>query len=221
VPGLTRAVTDVATFAQVRRLPLLFDVLDLGITATEVRKDGSEVDYVIYTNSDICLLPHFYLAVAELIRSGYDVITINRRTINLYPENKKEQIALMYSDYGTDHPGYDCFVFARSIYERFAKNHACIGAGMVMRSLLFNLAACARRFAMLTSAHLTFHIGDDRYWTDRRFNDYVAFNTQQAHQVAMTLARGRIQAEKLAGFMRANGENKQMLQDVERTARIT
>ncbi len=221
VPALSRVVTDVATFAEARRLPLLFDILDIGIAADDgLKKTTADTDYIVFTNSDIHLQPYFYVAVAELIRIGYDVITINRRTIDRHPGGNAS-LALMYSDYGTDHPGFDCFVFPRHLYARFTKSEACIGAGMVMRSLLFNLAAHGRRFLMLTAAHLTFHIGDDRYWSHRRFQDYIAFNAQQAHRVAVALAGNRVQAEKLAAFMRANGENPQTLKAVEDIAGIT
>lgn len=220
VPALNRVVTDLATFREARRLPLLFDILDLGVAADVRRREtAAEADYIVLTNSDIHIQPYFYLAVAELIRIGYDVITINRRTIERHP-GSDAGLALMYGDYGTDHPGFDCFVFPRQLYERFAKSHACVGAGMVMRSLLFNLAAHARRFAMLTSAHLTFHIGDDKAWERERFQDYVDFNARQAFEVAVKLAGDRVKAEKLAAFMRANGEDPRILQAVEQIAGI-
>ena len=70
-----------------------------------------------------------------------------------------------------------------------------------MRSLLFNLVARARRFLMLTQAHLTFHLGDDQYGQDPKFSDYEHFNIAEAENVIATLARDPDKAKRLADFI--------------------
>jgi hypothetical protein len=223
VPRLERVVTDIANFAVPRPLPLLFDILELGITADTANPPLDEGDvqrFIIFTNSDIQLLPHFYLAVAELIRMGYDAISINRRVID-YDIEKSTSPAIMFSDFGEYHGGHDCFIFSESMFQKFAKNRACVGASMVMRALLFNMAAHAHRYLMLTAAHLTFHIGHDAAWTNPRLNDYGIFNFQEAMQVATTLATDRGRGQRLAGFMRANAESVAILRAVESQAGIS
>ncbi|MEI9993611.1 MAG: hypothetical protein WDM91_03365 [Rhizomicrobium sp.] len=205
VPGLTRMAGDVAPFKHPRPLPLLFDSIDLGVAADIGAADGEE--FVIFTNSDIHLLPHFYRSIARLIAEGYDVITVNRRVIPRQPGDARD-LALMFADYGKDHPGFDCFVFPARLYPAFVKSNACVGAGMVMRSLLFNLAALAGRFLMLTTPHLTFHIGEDSFWVNPKYADYVDFNLRQAQEVVAGFAARSPEREKLAGFLRANGEKK-------------
>jgi hypothetical protein len=85
-PPLKRVVTVVARFAIPRALPLLFDIIDAGLSAPAPQNPGTHsVEFVILTNSDIHLQPPFYRVVGELIRRGYDVVTINRRTIDAAP----------------------------------------------------------------------------------------------------------------------------------------
>ena len=217
VPGLKRVVTDIASFAVPRQLPLLFDIIELGVAVPD--QHPTIVDarrFIILTNADIHLQPYFYLTVTELIKLGYDVITVNRRIIDQgHIELLRTNPALMLADYGNDHPGFDCFIFPESLFALFVKNNACVGAGMCMRGLLYNLAVNAQRFLMLTRAHLTFHIGDEYYWADSRFEDYIAFNYQQSKTVAATLAEDRNRGERLVAFMRANGENPDLLPVVE------
>jgi hypothetical protein len=218
VPDLRRTVTDLANFRVPRPLPLLFDILKLGVEAadrTQLLPQGDQ--FIIYTNSDIHVQPYFYTAISDLIRMGYDVITINRRTIG------KQSLpglglSLMCADGGIDHPGYDCFVFPRRLFDEFMLSNVCIGAGHVMRSLLYNMAALGRRFAVLTTAHLTFHIGDDGVWRNPQYEDYLAFNLRETRLLATRLAIERIQAVKLLEFMRRNGENRGLASAVAETA---
>jgi hypothetical protein len=207
-PALSRSVGDLYSFRKPRRLPLLFDVLDAGIDAhrRHTARGAFDDDFVVLTNSDIHLLPGFYSAVAELVGAGYDVITINRRTISstwLTTAN----LSLMACDYGEDHEGFDCFVFPMRLVPRLVESDCCIGAGAVMRSLLFNLVVAASRFAMLTRAHLTFHIGDDQHWKKPEFSDYIEFNVREAVRVAKTLAATPANHARLTDFCLAHEKN--------------
>jgi hypothetical protein len=203
VPALDRFVYEVGQFAHLRPLPLLFDGLDHGLAAPIAPAGGEE--YVVFTNSDIHLMPHFYRSIAKLIADGYDVITTNRRVLPHYAGGI-DDLPLMFADYGKDHVGYDCFVFPARLYADFVKSDACVGAAAVMRSLLFNLAALAERFLMLTTAHLTFHIGDDSVWTDGKYADYRAFNVEQAERVAAGFAAQPVRRARLDAYRQASGE---------------
>ncbi len=198
---LTRVVTDIANFAVARPLPLLFDVLENGMEAA-IAEDwpSGGAEYVVLTNSDIHLQPPFYRVLAELIRQGYDAITVNRRTVEAEPERRSFS-PLFMAELGTPHPGFDCFVFPAQLFGEFAFSRSCYGAGGVMRSLLFNLVAHARRFLMLTNTHLTFHLGSDRNWKDDALADYNQFNFLEALSVVTALAGDREKARRLEQFI--------------------
>ena len=168
---LDRSVLDVATFGRARKLPLLKDIL-------QRLYDATNSDYLIYTNVDIGLQPHFYAAVARLLEAGYDAFVINRRTIDPRFE-KQADIPLMYGSLGFAHPGWDCFVFRRSAFPDYDLGTVCIGAPRCGLALLANLLVHANRFAEFKKMHLTFHRGDDRPWSDPSVADYVSFNTRE------------------------------------------
>jgi hypothetical protein len=226
-PTLQRDVTDIAEFTVPRRLPLLFDILNSGVSAAlaterpasprrRVRLFSSlrgktsapastigppdAVEFLIMTNADIHLQPAFYSVLAALIEQGYDVITVNRRTIDAAPQSRSFS-SLFMAERGADHPGLDCFVFPTRMMDSFVPSASCCGAGHVMRSLLFNLVAHARRFLMLTHAQMTFHLGDDRYWAEPKFADYLDFNIAEAQSVIAALARDAEKAKRLAEFI--------------------
>lgn len=196
-PPLGRVVTDLATFKHPRHLPLIFDIIDHGLAASGPEGDGEE--FCILTNSDIHFQPNFYLAVADLLALGYDVVTINRRTVDAPAGSPHWNLLL--AEHGSDHPGFDCFVFPTRMLATFVKSRAAVGAGYVMRGLLLNLIAHARRFLMVGNAHLTFHIGDAAYHADPRFSDYVDFNVAETQMVADTLAEDPDKARRLADFI--------------------
>lgn len=168
LPLLERAVTDVGTFQKPRKLPILGDILDRLAAA-------SDAEYLIYTNVDIALQPHFYDAVAQIIDQGYDGFVINRRTIS-DRYRSVDELEKMYADRGEKHPGYDCFVFRRDACAHYDLGDACIGANWIGRVLLSNVIAYAERFKIFEEEHLTFHIGDDRSWKIADYNDYDRHN---------------------------------------------
>jgi hypothetical protein len=59
----------------------------------------SDAEWIVYTNADICLMPHFYLLVNEVIKQGYDAALITRRRISKKYKNVSE-IPFMYSEIG-------------------------------------------------------------------------------------------------------------------------
>jgi len=166
---LDRVVTEVARFDKPQPLPLLYDILERGAEVA-----GTD-DFLIYTNSDIVLMPHFYSAVRDFIQCGFDAMNICRQTIgdhSLY-QNK---VNLARSEIGNSHPGSDCFVFSRKLFDEFVRDSSCIGKPGVSLSLLCNMAAVADRMLVLRNVNLTYHIGDERSWASETAFQYKAFN---------------------------------------------
>jgi len=148
---LDRSVLDFSSFTKRKKLPLIGDIL---------RKlyDGTDSEWLIYTNADICLMPQFYSVVAAMIAEGHDAMLITRRRISKQ-YNAVDQLPMMYSEIGGPHPGYDCFVFHRSLLDHFILDHICIGVPFIEVTLLHNFIAFAKNLKHVDDRHLTFHIG--------------------------------------------------------------
>lgn len=172
------SVQDIKTFKNKRKLPLIQDILD------RLYEASANVNFLIYTNVDIALMPFFYLSIAELIKQGYDAFVINRRTISKR-FNSLNQLNLIYSQVGEKHPGYDCFVFKRDLYSKFRLGKACIGANWIGRILITNLICHAKKFRVFEDLHLTFHIGDDRSWKVPKYKDYDKHNESELHKILL------------------------------------
>ena len=161
--NLYRSILDFvpAGRGSARRLPLLADILHAA------RAEGRG-RYLIYTNVDIALQPHFYVEVNRMIGAAGEGcgFVINRRTIPGQYDNPA-QLPHMYAEVGEAHPGYDCFVFPMARMDRLRLGAVCIGANWVGMTLLANLDALCGGFVVHKDLHLTFHIGDDRTWQDR------------------------------------------------------
>lgn len=194
---LERVITDLAPFQHHRPLPLLFDIMDRAAEMPETQGDGEE--FFIMTNSDIHLQPGFYRTVKELLSLGYDVVTINRRTI--FGDLSSPLSHLMLAEHGEYHPGFDCFIFPARMYAHFVKSRAACGGGHPMRSLMFNLVAHAKRWLMVGYAHLTFHLGDSTYFAQPKFADYQTFNIGEAQGIVDALAKDPEKARRLADFV--------------------
>lgn len=153
-----------------RKLPILKEILDQAIALIEV-------DYLIYSNIDIALMPYFYQEVKRQLEGGYDALVINRRRISDTYSSLSE-LPAMYADIGYSHPGFDCFVFKRELIDRFELAHICVGVPFSGVSLLHNVLAFSKKPKIIMDQHLTFHIGTDvlnfkkdaYYWHNR--NEY-------------------------------------------------
>lgn len=165
---LERSVLDVGQFQKPRKLPLLCDILDRLYHTTNA-------EYLIYTNVDIALMPHFYVTVLEIIHQGYDAFVINRRTISK-THTAVTEIPLMYAEIGTPQGGHDCFVFRRETYPHYDLGTACIGAEKIGKVMLLNLIVYAQQFYEFRDSHLTFHLGNDRAWKSPDLSDYFHHN---------------------------------------------
>ncbi len=169
---LRRSLQDFSVGGSNRRLPLIKDIL-------ERMYNESSAQYLVYTNVDIALVPHFYLTVAGIIREGYDGFIINRRTIpKTYSSTR--QIKLMFGQLGEPHPGCDCFVFKRELYPRFLLGDVVIGCYFFGLALRTNLVAFASPFKHFKELHATFHIGNDQVWK-KHLRDGLHNKNQLAH----------------------------------------
>ena len=149
--NLQHSVLDYGTFKQPRQLPLIAEIL----TALY---DHTDAEWLIYTNADIALMPYFYITVAAEIKKGCDAIVINRRRISKAYHDVAE-LPSMYAAIGGSHPGYDCFIFHRSLFPHLILDRICIGVPFIEVSLLHNLIAFSQNLRLIDDAHLTFHIG--------------------------------------------------------------
>jgi tetratricopeptide (TPR) repeat protein len=173
---LKRSILDIAAFEHKRKLPLIKDILD------RLYEAASEAEYLIYTNVDIALMPHFYITVNQLIEKGYDAFFINRRTISKKYQSVSD-IPLMYSEIGKPHGGQDCFVFKRSVYPEYYIGDICIGVPSFGKELVINLLCHATRFEEFKDLHLTFHLGNDRVWNYDENQDYRLHNINELKKI--------------------------------------
>ena len=157
LPDLTQYQEHQGRNGRSRKLPLLKEILD------RLYEQAVDADYLIYTNVDIALQPHFYLKVAERIEQGIDAFTITRRTISdrfISPDELDE----MYSEIGKKHIGFDCFVFRRDAYPKYELDRITIGVPQIGHMLLMNMAEFSSKFQVFRDDLLTFHIGNDGQW---------------------------------------------------------
>jgi tetratricopeptide (TPR) repeat protein len=202
-PDLDRSILDIANFQEPRKLPLIKDILD------RLYEAAPDADYLIYTNADIALQPHFYTEVAKIIEQGYDAFVINRRTI---PDKYKDisEIPLMYAEKGKPHPGQDCFVFKRSLYPKFYLETHAIGIGFCFRSMLLNCLCHAENFQEFKDLYLTFHIGNEETWKNDKWKDYLSHNTEEVKKVLNYYLNQRLIPnhpliwERFSSFIEAN-----------------
>lgn len=153
LPDLKRSVLDVAKFSAIRKYPLMMDVFNAVY-------DGSDADYLIFTNMDITLMPHFYTAVEEILYGEFDALLINRRGISA-KYNKVEELPLMYAEFGKPHPGFDCFIFKRELLKKLQLENICVGISFSEVALVHNFIAFAENLKLVDDLHLTFHIGSE------------------------------------------------------------
>lgn len=167
LPNLEKSVIDTHKFSTERKLPLIADILNIAY-------NHSNSEYIIYTNSDIILMPYFYDMVMEYIAEGYDAFAINRRRISKQFFNTKNLNAI-YAEVGKSHPGFDCFVFKRTIIPKMNFANICVGIPFLEASILYNLIAYSTNFKLFYDKHLTKHIGmevmpahnKEYYWHNR------------------------------------------------------
>lgn len=168
--SIVRDVTHQEDFGQFLPLPILKDILDRAY-------EESDAEYLIFTNVDIGVQPHFYKEVLKIIADGHDAFIINRRRI---PEkfSSANQIEEMYAEKGKKHPGFDCFVFHRDLYPKFSLANVCIGVPFIGITLAQNVFCFAKSPKVFTEELLTFHIGMELF-KGRAPKEYYNYNRNQ------------------------------------------
>jgi hypothetical protein len=169
---LDRSILDIVKAGKHRKLPLLKDILDR-------LYEASDAEFFIYTNSDIGVQPHFYLAVNEFINGGHNAFTITRRTMN--KTYAQAGIYDIFSQVGGQHPGFDCFVFRKKSYPKYKIDTMCIGIPHIGKILLVNFEGVDKECKLYKDLHLTFHIGNSGQWALDRAKDKNAYSPYQQH----------------------------------------
>lgn len=175
LPYLERSVLDINNFNQKLKLPIFYDIINS-------LKVHSSAEFLIYSNVDIAVQPHFYSSINWIINQGYDAFVVNRRTID-NSFSSIDDLNYLYSQTGEKHFGHDCFIFKRELFDKFIFSNVCIGVKWVGRVLIWNLIANARNFKEFTDLHMTFHLGDERRWKHPELNDYVKHNWDETVKV--------------------------------------
>jgi hypothetical protein len=213
LPNLNRDCSKVGNFGTLRKLPLVDEVICRAREYAETSLTKNEQTFIVFTNVDIGLLPHFYCYAAWLIRVGHDVSIINRRQIkDCY--GGVEDLPKMLSDFGYTHPGLDCFIFKSEYVDKFVSHDSIIGMAHVMRPLYFNLMVLARNPVLLTDAHATFHIGIDSEWQSAKYQDYANFNQEECLKLIKLLSEDPEIERKLTEFVHATYEHSWVPQGV-------
>lgn len=167
---LQHSVLQFHEFQKKIKLPLIAEILEKAFTE-------SDADYIIYSNVDIGLYPQFYLTLNELLEEGYDALIINRKRIEP-TYTKVEELDKILRMEGKSHPGFDCFVFHRSIFEKLHLGKICIGVPFIEITFSQNLFHLARQFKLIESANNTFHIGMEIF-KRRAPHEYVSYNKKE------------------------------------------
>ena len=173
---LARSILDCGTFRRPRKLPLLGDLI------TRLIEAAPDAEYLIYTNADIILKPHFYQFVAATVAAGYDAFVINRLTI-AKGDYQVSDYPQLCAQIGVPHPGYDCFVFRRDAALNYHLFDIALGVPQIDLALAVNLYFNAERRAQFHGLDLTFHLGNDRVWDDPQLHDYEHHNGRELLKV--------------------------------------
>lgn len=223
VAGLKRSALDLGDFEPPRALPLLADILGEGSRA-------GKGEYVVFTNADISLQPHFYIECDRMIREagGSLSFAVNRRTIaSCFVE--PEQLEEMYKAESKAHPGIDCFVFPKRFIEQMDLADTFVGTRHFDNLLAANIDFLSDfQFQWHRNLFLTFHIGDDRTWVWRI--DHEEFNLKEA-MGAMSRLKKRLDEASLIpaesifmwvdrGYLRHNSVKERLQRKMKRSARM-
>lgn len=176
--NLTRSVLSNNNFEKKIKLPFLIDILERLYKA-------SDADYLIYTNVDIGLYSDFYIKVNQFISEGKDAFIINRRRLSSHYKHVDDLPAIQ-KDFGKSHPGFDCFVFHRSLFPKFKLEGICIGVPFIEISFSQNLFALSKNFKLYDQENLTFHIGMEIF-KKRAPKEYFEYNKHQFWKLVPSL----------------------------------
>lgn len=171
-PNLKDSVLHVNEFTKKRKLPFIDEIFQRALKY-------SKSDYIIFTNVDIIPDRNFYKEIDKLVEAGNVAFTINRRTVNRYPDTP-DKLSEIQSQEGGAHPGHDCFIFPRLWIEKFVLGRVIVGAPWVGFSILANMACVGRGINIFQDLKLTRHLGDDQQWMSKENLEYRNFNSYEA-----------------------------------------
>jgi hypothetical protein len=205
LPVLEQSILDLGTFNPPRRLPLMRDVLG-------AFGPPDDFDLAVLTNADIAIQPLFYELIEDLVNRGHDAASITRRTVQ--PRFGQSSFAHFATTIGAPHPGHDCFIMTPSLIPSFVGNVA-LGVRYVARPILWHLMLNARNFETFSDLHATFHVGDDRQWTNPNLADYDRHNVGEAQRVVdyLTEQHGEAAVDRISGtaaFRKASRQGRKV-----------
>lgn len=168
---LEKTANDIIKLRYQKNLPVFREILD------RLAENSDHGDILVYTNADIIVQPFFYSFISKLQN---DCCSITRRCISA-DYTSIHDLPKIYSEIGRKHPGHDCFVFTKEVYEQLDIGDTCIGTGHMEVPLLIGLASHAKNFEVLDNAHVTIHLGDERSWTN--YGDLTEHNLVEIRKV--------------------------------------
>ncbi len=175
LPSLLNNVNDKNPSLKTKKLPLIKDIIN-------TLYSNSNADYFIYSNVDIALMPFFYTYVNTILDKGFDGLVINRRRLSALYLKKPLTLSELYACMGSSHPGFDCFVFKRSIVPQFVFGDICLGAAYSGVSLAHNVFAFSKNPLYISNKHLSFHLGMD-VLSGRKKDAYYKHNKKEYFNV--------------------------------------
>lgn len=184
-PDLDRSVREVWNDPSLPPFPLIADLLERLYRETDA-------EWLIFTNVDIALQPSFYNSVAHFIHAGHDAFIINRRRIPGHYRHIAE-LPAMYAEHGKPHPGFDCFVFHRSLFPKFQLGMVCTGVPFIEILMGQNLFCHATHFKLFADEHLTFHIGEEVF---KRRNAFLLARNRAEFWKAIALLWPQLDSRK-------------------------
>lgn len=175
---LQKSTLDQFDFKKKIKLPFIAEILEKAINETDA-------EYIIYSNIDIGLYPDFYMKVNELLNQGYDALIINRRRIEpIY--TKPSELDRIFAQEGKSHPGFDCFVFHRSLFEKMFFENICIGVPFIEISFSQNLFHLAKKYKIVQTNDFTFHLGMEIF-KKRAPKEYLLYNRNEFRKLIKKL----------------------------------
>jgi len=175
---LKESVLDHQDFFKRIKLPLIREILEKAFLE-------SSADFIIYSNVDIGLYPDFYIRLAQLLNEGNDALIINRKRIEPLYINPKDLDKILQQS-GKSHPGFDCFVFHRSLFSTMELGNICIGVPFIEISFSQNLFHLAKQFKLVETDNYTFHIGMEIF-KNRAPKEYFIYNRNEFRKLIKKL----------------------------------
>lgn len=177
---MDRSVLDLRKFRTPRKLPLLGDIL------SRLYEASKDAEYLIYSNSDIALMPFFYRETNRLIERGCEAFAVTRRDLPGEFQSDGE-LSGLYARAGRAHVGHDCFVFKRAFFPAFYVADICLGTAFMGAAIFLNLVSFVSRFQEFRDRHMTFHLGSTVRRGQNR--EYFMHNASEFLKIRARLAQ--------------------------------